>query len=214
MLFIGGLLIFSHQLLVRVEQSVIATWLSLDVLRMTYWSALGFVVLIPLFAVWRNLSALAAIAADAWQVRALPSRFIETSLKITAAIALGSFLYALFPVKLSAIGWGILAVATFAVIAMFSRKLIYWHSTWQHSVNEVLAGHGYAAGPEGGADLEALAHHLDTWEMQLRECTVPAGATYVGQSLAELQTPARFGCFVVEIQRNNFAITQPPPDLN
>lgn len=213
MLFIGGLLIFSHQLLVRVEQSIIATWLSTDVLRLAYWCALGFLVLIPLFAVWRNLGALAAIAADAWQVQALPSRFVETSLKITAAIALGSFLYFLFPVELSAIGWGVLGVATLAVMAMFSRKLIYWHSAWQHSVNEVLAGHGYAAGPEGGADREALAHHLETWDMQLLECTVPAGAAYVGQTLTELQIPGRFGCFVVEVERNRFPIAQPPPNL-
>ena len=59
-LFVAGLLIFSHQLLVRLEASVIATWLSIDVLRVVYWFALGLLVLIPLFAVWRNLGALAA----------------------------------------------------------------------------------------------------------------------------------------------------------
>lgn len=212
-LFVGGLLIFSHQLLVRVEQSIIATWLSTDLLRIVYWSGLGLLVLIPLFAVWRNLGALAAIAAEAWQVPALPPRFVETILKMTAAIALGSFVYFLFPVELSGIGWAVLGLAAFTVIASFSRKLIYWHSTWQHSVNEVLARHGYAAGPEGGADREALAHRLETWDLQLLECTVPAGAAYAGQTLAGLQIPARFGCFVVEIERNNFALPPPSPDL-
>ena len=212
-LFVAGLLIFSHQLLVRFEASIIATWLSADVLRVVYWSALGLLVLIPLFAVWRNLGALAEIAADAWHVHALPARFVETSLKVTAAIALGAFLYALFPVELSGIGWAVLGLAAITVVTIFSGKLIYWHSTWQHSVSEVLAGHGFAVGPEGGADREALEQRLETWDMQLHECTVPAGAAYAAQSLAELQIPARFGCFVVEIERNNFAITQPSPDL-
>ncbi len=212
-LLVGGLLIFSHQLLVRVEHSIIATWLSTDVLHIVYWSSLGLLVLIPLFAVWRNLGALAAIAAEAWHVPALPPRFIETSLRMAAAVGLGAFVYFLFPVQLSGIGWGILALAALAVIAIFSHKLIYWHSTWQHSVNEVLGGHGYAAGPEGGADRDEIAHRLETWDMHLLECTVPAGAPYAGRSLAELQIPARFGCFVAEVERNHFAIARPLPDL-
>lgn len=212
-LFVGGGLIFSHQLLVYVENSIIATWLSTDVLRVVYWSGLGLLVLIPLFAVWRNLGALAAIAAEAWHVQSLPPRFVETTLKMAAAIALGSFVYSLFPVELSGIGWAVLGLAAVTVIAIFSRKLIYWHSTWQHSVNEVLARHGYPAGPEGGADREVLAHSLETWDLQLLECTVPAGATYAGQTLARLQIPKRFGCFVVEVERNNFAIPQPAPEL-
>jgi CPA2 family monovalent cation:H+ antiporter-2 len=213
MLFVAGLLIFSHQLLVRIENSVIATWLSTDVLQIVYWSGLGLLVLIPLFAVWRNIGAIAAIVADGWHVHALPPRFVESTLKVAAGIVLGSFLYALFPVQLSGIGWAVLGLAAVTVIAIVSRKLIYWHSTWQHSVNEVLAGHGHAAGPEGGADREALAHRLETWDLHLHEFTVPAGATYAGQSLAELQIPARFGCVVVEVERNNFAIAQPLPDF-
>jgi CPA2 family monovalent cation:H+ antiporter-2 len=213
MLFVAGLLIYSHQLLQHLEASIIATWVSTDVLRVVYWSALGLLVLIPLFAVWRNIGAIAAITADASHVNALSPRFVETSLKTAAAIVLGSFVYALFPVELSGIGWLVLGAAALIVITIFSRKLIYWHSTWQHSVNEVLAGHGHAAGPEGGADRDALAHRLETWDMQLHECTVPAGATYAGKSLAELQLPVRFGCVVAEIERNNFAIAQPAPDL-
>ena len=50
----------------HLQASVIATWLPTDVLRIAYWAVLGTMVLIPLFAVWRNVGALAAIAADAW----------------------------------------------------------------------------------------------------------------------------------------------------
>lgn len=213
MLFIAGLLIFSQPLLVQLEASVIATWLQADVLKIAYWVIVGMAVLIPLFAVWRNVGALAAIAADAWHLHGLPRSFIETSLKTAAGIGLGAMMYALFPVQLSGAGWLVLGVAAVTVVAIFSRKLIYWHSTWQHSVNEVLAGHGHAAGPEGGTDRDALAQGLETWNMQLHTCTVPAGAAYAGQSLAELQIPARFGCFVVEVERNNFAIPHPASDF-
>lgn len=214
MLFIAGLLIFSRQLLAQIEKSFVATWLPTEPLRFTFWSALGLLVLIPLFAMWRNVSALAAIAADAWQVHALPQRFVETILKTAAAVALGAFVYALLPLQeLSGIGWIVIAFAALAVITIFSRKLIYWHSTWQLSMNEVLAGHGHAAGPESGADRNALAQGLETWDLQLHECTVPPGASYAGRPLAELQIPARFGCVVVEIERNDFPISHPTPDL-
>lgn len=214
MLFVAGLLIFSHQLLLRVEASVIATWVSADVLGIGYWSALGLVILVPLFAVWRNLGALATIAADAWRVPALPPRFVEATLKTAAAIALGAIIYALFPVRLSAIGWAMLALAAAAVMTIFSRKLIYWHSTWQNSLNEVLAGHDASDGEaQGGAERDDLAHGLETWDLQLRACTVPPGASYAGKTLAELEIPSRFGCFVVEAERNKFSIAQPTPDF-
>lgn len=213
MLFVAGLLIFSHQLLMRLEHSVFATWVSAEVLRIVYWSVLGVVVLIPLFAVWRNFGALAAIAAEGWQVPALSRRFVEVSLKTLAALALGAFLHALFPVQLSGIGWVVLGAAAIVVVAIFSRRLIYWHSSWQNSVNEVLAGHGPPAGPEGGADRAAMAHRLETWDLHLHASTVPAAAGYVGKTLADLRIPARFGCFVVEIERNKFSIAQPSPDF-
>lgn len=212
-LFVAGLLIFSQRLLVNLEASVIATWLRADILRIGYWAIVGVVVLIPLFAAWRNVGALAALAADAWQQHALPGRFIEATLRTAAGIVLGAMLYAVFPVRLSGVGWLVLAIAAVTVVAIFSRKLIYWHSTWQQSVNEVFAHHGAAAGSEGGADRAELAHGLETWGMELHACTVPLGAAYVGQSLAELQIPARFGCFVVEVERNNFAIPHPSSDF-
>lgn len=211
MLFVVGVLIFSQSLLVRLEASVVASWFGAGLLRAIYWSVLGVIVLIPLFAVWRNVGALAAIAADAWRVHALPPRFVETVLKTAAAIAIGSVLYALFPVKLSAAGWLVLGVSALAVATIFSRKLIYWHSSWQHSMNEVLTGH--TAEGENRADREALAHGLETWDLQLHVSTVPVGAPYVGESLAALQIPARFGCFVVEVERNTFALPHPAPDF-
>lgn len=214
MLFVTGLLIFSHQILVQVETHVPATFVSAEALRIGFWSILGLIVLVPLVAVWRNIAAVSAIAAEAWQMHALPERFMALILRTAAAIVLGAWLYALLPLQdLSGMGWIAIVLAAIAVAAIFSRKLIYWHSTWQHSVNTVLAGHGHTAGPADGADRDALAHGLETWNLELHECTVPATAAYAGRSLAELQIPARFGCFIVEVERNHFAIPNLSSDL-
>ena len=59
--FVFGYLLFhERRMLARLEASVGATWVRPGLLRMVYWSALGVLVLIPLFAVWRNLGAFAA----------------------------------------------------------------------------------------------------------------------------------------------------------
>ncbi|MBE7537410.1 MAG: cation:proton antiporter [Opitutaceae bacterium] len=212
-LFVAGVLIFSLPLLHRLEETMLASMMGIKLLRIAYWIGIGLLVLIPLFAAWRNIGALAAIVAEAWHMPTLTPRFIRTSLQTAAAVALGSFLYGLFPVQLSPLGWLFLGLAAITVVTIFSRKLIYWHSTWQHSMNKVLAGPPGPAGQEGGTNREELAHGLETWDLQLHECTVPPGAAYAGCSLSELQIPSRFGCFVVEIERNNFIIAHPSPNI-
>ncbi len=213
-LFVAGVLIFSQPLLLRLEQTMLASMLGITPLRIAYWIGIGLMVLIPLFAAWRNIGALAAIVAEAWHMPTLTPRFIRMSLQMAAAVALGSFLYALFPVKLSPLGWLFLGIAGIAIVTVFSRKLIYWHSTWQHSMNEILASQGTSTEVEGGTNRESLAQGLEAWDLQLHECTVPPGASYAGSSLAELQIPSRFGCFVVEVERNNFVIPHPSPNLS
>ncbi|MBP8256387.1 MAG: sodium:proton exchanger, partial [Opitutaceae bacterium] len=213
-LFVAGVLIFSNPLLLRLEETMLASMLGINPLRIAYWIGIGLLVLIPLFAAWRNIGALAAIVAEAWHMPTLTPRFIRTSLRTAAAVALGSFLYALFPVRLSPLGWLFLGIAAIAVVTVFSRKLIYWHSTWQHSMNTVLAGQDTSTASDSGANRESLAQGLEAWDLQLHDFTVPPGAGYAGSSLADLQIPSRFGCFVVEVERNDFVIPHPSPDLS
>lgn len=212
-LFVTGLLIFSRPILLGLEKLFPETWLSLPTLRTIFWSAVGLLVLVPLVAIWRNISALSVIVAEAWQVHALPARFVEASLKAAAGIILGAWLYALLPIQdLSRAGWLVILLAATAAVAIFSRKLIYWHSSWQTSVNEVLSGNEVALSAEDHGR-SALAHGLESWRLELHACTVPVTAPYIGQTLAELRLPARFGCFVVEMERNDFAIAHPTADL-
>jgi CPA2 family monovalent cation:H+ antiporter-2 len=106
-------------------------------------------------------------------------------------------------------GWILIALGAIAVVTVFSRRLIYWHSEWQTSVREVLADTRGDVGEVRAHARAALGESLNGWDLSLGDCTVPDGAAYVGQTLAELSIPARFGCSVVEIDRNGHAITAP-----
>ena len=54
---------------------------------------------------------------------------------------------------------------------------------------------------------------LREWDLHLGDCVVPDRASYAGQTLAQISIPARFGCAVLEIERNGHVITSIRPDL-
>lgn len=143
MLFISGLLSFSESVLSALSG---APWLKeLDPTTMAYvaWSLIAGLVLIPLFAVWRNCSALALLLAEAWESPSLPRRILERMFKASVALALTSWIYLILPqAPFAPWGWLAIAAAASVVAALFSRRLIYWHSQWLSAVRDVLAGRG------------------------------------------------------------------------
>jgi CPA2 family monovalent cation:H+ antiporter-2 len=209
-LVVSGLLTFSGQLLEAVESSALVEGIDRSTLSYVFWSAVCVLVLIPLFAIWRNCGAVAMILAEGMETGRLPQAFVERGIRAVFALALGYWLYLVVPQDaFSRWGWIIIALGAVAVVAVFSRRLIYWHSEWQTSVREVLADTRGDVGEVRAHARAALGESLTEWDLSLGDCTVPDGAAYVGQTLAELSIPSRFGCSVVEIDRNGHAITAP-----
>lgn len=209
-LVVSGLLTFSGQLLEAVERSALVEGIDRSTLSYVFWSAVTVLVLIPLFAIWRNCGAVAMILAEGLETGRLPQAFVERGIRAVFALALGYWLYLVVPQDaFSRWGWILIALGAIAVVTVFSRRLIYWHSEWQTSVREVLADTRGDVGEVRAHARAALGESLNGWDLSLGDCTVPDGAEYVGQTLAELSIPARFGCSVVEIDRNGHAITAP-----
>lgn len=215
-LFITGVMGFSRQLLGLLARHADAFGVGPDQLAPLFWGAITLVVLIPLVAVWRNVAAIAMILAESIGGGGnVPPALIQRAVKAVAAVVLGYWIYALVPIgQLRGWGWLLIGAAAVAVVAFFSRRLIYWHSQWQSSVRDVLA-----ADPESGALAAAQAvrvrreHDLRAWNVRLGECVVPDAASYAGRTLAELSIPPRFGCVVLEVERNGIVITSVRPDL-
>jgi monovalent cation:H+ antiporter-2, CPA2 family len=69
-----------------------------------------------------------------------------------------------------------------------------------------------------GTDPAAPARHalhlgLESWGMRLDDFYVPDNTLYAGQNLGQLNLPEKFGCSVIEIERNNYLITSITPEL-
>ncbi|HEY0946215.1 MAG TPA: cation:proton antiporter [Opitutaceae bacterium] len=216
-LFVTGVLIFSRQLIdAAVPPLAEAFAVSPQALGYAFWGLIAIVVLVPLFAIWRNISTVALIVAESLGRKTeMPSTVVQGGIKALGAIVMGYWLYAILPTdELGVWGWIAVALATIVVLAVFSNRLIYWHSRWQSSVQDVLAETPAAAGEaERESARRQREQDLQSWDVHLGECVVPDGASYAGQPLTQLAIPARFGCAVLELERNGIVITAIRPDL-
>jgi CPA2 family monovalent cation:H+ antiporter-2 len=216
LLFATGVLIFSPQLLELLRENAASFGFDARTLDWVFWSVIAVIVLIPLVAIWRNLAAIAMIIGESvGSDTRLPAAVVRNALTGIIAVGLGIWLYAFMPInQLGGWGWILIGGAAAAVVAIFSNKLIYWHSQWQSSVREVLAEDPRAV-TEAAADVARgkRLKDLEQWNLRLRDAVVPDAASYGGQTLAQLSIPARFGCAVLEVERNGHVITAIRPDL-
>lgn len=216
MLFVTGVMLFSRQLLDLLLENATAFGLEARTVIYVFWSVISVIALIPLLAIWRNLAAISMILGESIGSESrLPTPFVRNTLLGIVAVGLGYWLFLIVPTdQLGFWGWGAIATAGIVVVAVFSRRLIYWHSHWQSSMREVLAEHPREAGLAAAAVARGRRQQdLAQWNLHLREIVVPDAATYGGQTLAQLSIPSRFGCAVLELERNGHVITTIGPDL-
>lgn len=215
MLLITGVLIFSRQLLRAMEGTALAERFESAVFTYIFWSVIGIVVLIPLVAIWRNVSASALIAAESLEGGSrLTAPLINNVIRAAGVLLLGYWLYSILPFEaFSGWGWIVIAALATVVVAFFSRRLIYWHSTWQSSVAEVLTEASQQPGEARERARADMGAGLEDWALNLEEVIVPDTAPYAGKSLSQLAIPAHFGCSIIEVERNGHVITTTGPDL-
>jgi CPA2 family monovalent cation:H+ antiporter-2 len=177
---------------------------------------IAIIALVPLVAIWRNLAAIAMIVGESvGSDTRLPAAVVRNALLGIVVVGLGIWIYAIVPFdELGIWGWLVIAGIATAVVAIFSRRLIYWHSEWQSSLRDVLAEDPRAASEEAAAIARGKRQQdLEQWNLHLTECVVPDAASYGGQTLAQLSIPSRFGCAVLEMERNGHVITTLRPDV-
>ncbi len=214
--FVTGVMLFSHQLLDLLLENASLVGLGPRTLSWVFWSVIAVIALIPLVAIWRNLTAIAMIVGESvGGERRLPAAVVRKTLVGLIAVGLGMWVYVILPFdQLGIWGWLVIGVAATVVVAIFSRKLIYWHSQVQSSMREVLAEDPRIAGEAVAAAARGKRQRdLEQWDLRLAECVVPDAANYGGQTLAQLSVPTRFGCAVLELERNGHVITAIRPDL-
>lgn len=211
--FVTGIVVFSGQLFVLVETWFGPGMIPHHTLQLVFWTGLALVILAPLVAIWRNLSAMALIYAEISTRDNPPAKrfrpLIEAVLKTGFAIAIGLWLLAILPLNAETLWLLVLGlVVAVAAVLVLRRKLIYWHSEMEVEILSVMET---GENRMSATTAPWLQPHGD-WNLQMIDCTLPDLADVQGKRIAELDLRARFGCSVVGIERQGYMITLPTPD--
>jgi len=212
-LFVTGIVVFSGQLLTVVERWLGGAAMPGPWLQIGFWTVLTLVIIAPIVAIWRNLSAMALLYAEVstrGQENAARLRpLVEAGFKVAAAAALYLWMSAILPAEGTA-RW-LLAVSglvALAAVVFLRRKLIRWHSELEVELASVIQ--------QGDARMSAtsapwLQAHGE-WNLQMIDCTLPDLADCRGRSIASLALRSRLGCSVVGVERQGYLIPLPPPE--
>lgn len=209
--FVTGLVVFSGQIFDFVQESI-GDRFPPRAAQFAFWIVLALVILAPLVAIWRNLSAMALVYAEIstrGHVHARRLRpVVETGLKFGFGTVIYLWLVAILPVEDTARGL-LLTSAGVALVALLvlRRKLIYWHSEMEVEILGVIE-----TGDTKMTSTTApwLQPHGE-WNLHMVDCTLPDLADCQGKPIAALDLRARFGCSVVGIERQGFMIPLPEP---
>ena len=210
-LFVSGLLLVAEPV-----SRVVANVTGADLLfpygtLVLYWGGIGVIALFPLFAVWRNISAMAMLLAEAVAgsrpEKVLPS-IIEQGIKATMALLLLIWLWFLLPLGAAA-GWVFAALILWAIgmTVFFRRRLIRIHSQFEFELEEMMS-EDYHRSSRGLPPW--LRKHRD-FHLSIAECIVPDNASCGGKTIGELALRKRFGSSIVGVDRQGFIIGNPGP---
>ena len=213
LLFVTGLLVFSEQLFSLVENWLGKDWLFPRGPVVIFWLGLSLVALVPMMAVWRNLSALALLYAQvSTQGNSRADRLaplMEGGLKTVAGVGLFIWLASFLPTGGSA-KWLLLGTVavTGGAVFLLKRKIVYFHSEMEVELQGMLTG-----GDErmSATTTPWLRSHED-WNLSVSDCVLPDLADCQGKRINELNLRSRFGCTVVGIERQGYMIALPAPD--
>jgi CPA2 family monovalent cation:H+ antiporter-2 len=215
LLFVAGLLVFAEPMEAALVRWLGADWLIPGGPRMLFWFVLIAVALVPLFAVWRNVGALALIIAEFSTQGQPPGRqdrmrgLIANGIRLLATMLMVVWVASFAPA--GSAGWTLLgsALVVLAIFLLLRRKLVYWHSELEVGLQDVL---GDGTGQRMSAtSVPWTGTKHEEWALGVSDCVIPDLAECSGRTLAQLDLRSRFGCTVVGIERQGCMIALPGP---
>ena len=214
MLAVTGLLVFSEQVFGLVRDYLPVERSYPRGAELLFWSALALVVLGPLIAIWRNISALSLLYAQVTTTghprAARLTPMVETGLKAGAGLLLLLWLGAILPISGMA-RWlpvaGLLVVGV-AFLAL-RQRLVYWHSMFEVELQDLL---NQGDQKFTGTTAPWMAAHRD-WNLSLGDCLLPDLADCRGRTLGELELRSRFGCTVAGVERQGLMVGNPNSEM-
>lgn len=213
-LFVTGMLAFSQPIYSAVFSRLGPDFQFQNLWRIGFWSTLGVIVLVPLVAIWRNLSTLSLMFAEVVTKGSSGGGVlrgaIEAGLRTFFAVAIAIWLWLLLPIDLAGIWTAAVIVALLAFLLVLVRhKLIVLHSKVEVQLEEMLSD----AEERPVRSKQELLQAYSDWNIHLHETVLPKNTEHAGKTLTELRLRQQFGCSIAGLERHGFPIPNPTPDL-
>lgn len=212
LLLISAILIFAPPVLNYLMEIIQHPLMSPLVILSVFNCLIALTLAIPLFALWRNISATSLLMAEALS-RGAPNRAkLSTSLRVVfqgaALIACTSWILFLLPWgyadRYSVLIWiGLLIL----FICLFQRRLILWHSRFELLLNETLSPNS-----SNNKTWSSLRDPIEDLNLLLVELDVPDDSPHAGKTIAQLNLRKSHGSTIAGIERQGYLISAPAPD--
>jgi CPA2 family monovalent cation:H+ antiporter-2 len=215
MLCVSALLLFATPVYLKIKASVGEDWLFPRGLPFVFWSGFGLLILGPLIAIWRNVSALAMILSEAATTGAQRQKrlrpLLETALRVVALVALVAWLVALLPTGWSLLGAaGAVLLLLITVAAIFWRRLVRLQSRLEIELLEQFTRASHSTVTSAWSD--ALPQQTGDWNLDIDEVTLPSDSAHSGKTIGQLAVRKTSGCSIVGIDRQGYGIVNPRAD--
>lgn len=214
--FVTAVLLFSVPVLNAIEARIPAEYGDwVGEILVVYWIAVGVLCAAPLLAIWRNNSALILIVVDVVSnsrpVLQRVQPLVIFLLRVFAVIVLILWFWNFIPFEIAGL-WVIAAVALLVVALLIwgRRKLIYWHSQMEYTLQTAFE-------EENGAhtfDNTALLAAKEQLDLVIGEVLLPDNFAYAGRSIQDLNLRGKTGTTVVGIERQGYPIHNPGPQAH
>lgn len=209
LLLLSTILIFSRSIYQHWQKMVGG-----DHLQVFFWVLVGLACLIPLVAVWRNLSAVALILADYSKKLRKHNRgsprvsviLLNTLFGLLLILWLWNFLPADLPRLLLVFLLGLFA----AVLVPFGwRRMVLWHSEIEWTIDQSLRG------STGSTERRLFeTWQAEGWNLEVQDLVLPDDTAFHGKPLKEVALRTLTGCSIVGIERHGQGLSGLGPDTH
>jgi CPA2 family monovalent cation:H+ antiporter-2 len=210
LLLLGGLFGFANSILSGVKSFAERAGNPIPALEVIYWCVFLVPCLVLLLAIWQNLQTLCLIYGEAFATKLgggdRPRIVAQFVFQVASFAVLAIVLLITFPI------YGLTPVFTLVLLAVpLVLSLILWkqlagvHQRLESSIME------QGGSPRGLAGLMAASSETDHWNLELIEVTLPEFAECAGKEIRALELRARFGCSILEINRQGHVIDKVKP---
>lgn len=212
-LMLGGLLGFARPIRNGIAAVLERVGLAPGGWDIAYWTLFLLLTLVLVGAIWQSVQTLCMIYADALSLRRDSSGRLRAVLsfafQLIASCLLAGGVWLGFPIRSATpILTAILVVVPLTLLIVLWRQLAAINIRFEESL---VQRKDPAQRPRRSQAVTAGGQSKD-WNLEMSEHTVPERAACAGKNLRELQLRPKFGCTIVEIDRQGFVIDRVRPN--